>query len=83
MAGGGIKVNNNHIRCGADGATFTPRYNEATGELEWSNNKGLNNPPNARVKGATGGKGEKGDKGDTPILNFSINEIGELWVEVI
>ena len=41
---------------GADGATFTPSV-DAEGNLSWSNDKGLVNPPTVNIKG------EKGDSG--------------------
>ena len=43
---------------GENGATFTPNVS-ATGDLSWTNDKGLNNPTTVNIKG------EKGDKGDT------------------
>ena len=48
---------------GKDGATFIPSIDEE-GNLSWSNNKGLENPPTINIKGLKGDKGEKGDKGD-------------------
>ena len=42
------------------GATFTPYVSE-TGELSWTNNKGLINPKQVNITGP------KGDKGDSPI----------------
>ena len=41
---------------GEDGATFTPSV-DAQGNLSWTNNKGLENPPTVNIKG------EKGDSG--------------------
>ena len=41
---------------GADGATFTPSV-DAEGNLSWTNDKGLANPPTVNIKG------EKGDSG--------------------
>lgn len=43
---------------GEDGATFTPSVSES-GDLSWSNDKGLENPATVNIKG------EKGDTGDT------------------
>lgn len=43
---------------GENGATFIPSVS-ATGDLSWTNDKGLNNPTTVNIKG------EKGDKGDT------------------
>lgn len=61
MAGGGIKVNYNTIRGGADGATYIPQYTD--GYLVWTNNKNLPNPPAMYVKGETGEKGADGING--------------------
>ena len=41
---------------GSDGATFTPTV-DTNGNLSWTNNKGLTNPPTVNIKG------EKGDSG--------------------
>ncbi len=58
---------------GEDGATFIP-FMDASGNLSWSNNKGLSNPATVNLKGENGAvgpqgvpgiQGEKGDKGDT------------------
>lgn len=38
---------------GVDGATFTPSVDSA-GNLSWSNNKGLANPPTVNIKGPKG-----------------------------
>ena len=65
---------------GEDGATFTPSV-DPEGNLSWTNDKGLPNPPTANIKGPQGPKGEpgekgdKGDKGDPAELPFE--EIGE------
>lgn len=48
---------------GPAGATFTPHVDES-GELSWTNNRGLANPETVNIKGPKGDKGEKGDKGD-------------------
>lgn len=40
-------------RDGIDGATFTPSVSQA-GELTWTNNKGLQNPPSINIKGPRG-----------------------------
>ena len=42
---------------GADGATFTPSVDSA-GNLSWTNNKGLTNPPTVNIKGPKGDVGE-------------------------
>lgn len=44
---------------GADGATFTPSV-DANGNLSWTNNKGLTNPPTVNIKGPKGDSGEGG-----------------------
>lgn len=54
----------------AKGATFTPNVSD-TGDLSWSNDGGLDNPPTVNVKGPQGDtgprglQGETGEKGDT------------------
>lgn len=47
---------------GEDGATFTPSVDSA-GNLSWSNNKGLTNPPTVNIKGPRGDKGDAGEGG--------------------
>lgn len=47
---------------GADGATFTPSVDSA-GNLSWTNNKGLTNPPTVNIKGPKGDKGDSGSGG--------------------
>lgn len=47
---------------GADGATFIP-YVDASGNLSWSNNKGLANPDTVNIIGPRGEKGQTGDTG--------------------
>lgn len=47
---------------GKDGATFTPSVDSA-GNLSWSNNKGLANPPTVNIKGPKGDKGDAGSGG--------------------
>lgn len=42
-----------------NGATFTPSVS-ASGDLSWTNNKGLANPPSQNIKGVKGDKGEPG-----------------------
>lgn len=44
---------------GEDGATFTPSVDSA-GNLSWSNNKGLTNPPTVNIKGPKGDAGSGG-----------------------
>ena len=51
---------------GENGATFIPSVS-ATGDLSWTNDKGLSNPTTVNIKGDKGEQGiqgEKGDKGD-------------------
>lgn len=47
---------------GEDGATFTPSV-DAAGNLSWTNNKGLTNPPTVNIKGPKGDKGDAGEGG--------------------
>lgn len=47
---------------GEDGATFTPSVDSA-GNLSWTNNKGLANPPTVNIKGPKGDKGDAGSGG--------------------
>ena len=52
---------------GDPGAYFTPSVS-AEGVISWSNNGGLNNPPDVSIKGPqgeTGAKGDTGAQGDT------------------
>lgn len=49
---------------GENGATFTPAVS-ASGNLSWSNDKGLSNPETVNIKGPKGDKGDTGEKGDT------------------
>lgn len=58
---------------GTNGATFTPSLS-ASGDLSWTNDQGLENPPTVNIMGPTGEKGDKGDQGEkgddgtTPVL---------------
>lgn len=47
---------------GEDGATFTPSV-DSNGNLSWSNDKGLTNPPTVNIKGPKGDKGDAGEGG--------------------
>lgn len=49
---------------GENGGTYTPSVAD-NGDLSWTNDKGLQNPPTVNIKGPTGETGAKGDKGDT------------------
>lgn len=51
------------IQGGQDGATFTPSVDDS-GNLSWTNNKGLANPDPVNIKGPKGDPGEQGPKGD-------------------
>ena len=48
---------------GEDGATFYPSV-DADGNLSWTNDKGLPNPPTVNIKGEKGEKGDTGEKGE-------------------
>lgn len=67
---------------GEDGATFTPSVDSA-GNLSWSNNKGLANPPTVNIKGPKGDKGDAGEGGGgssgggVPVIAVTIHQ-GEL-----
>lgn len=47
---------------GENGATFTPSVNQ-NGDLSWTNDKGLTNPPTVNIKGPKGDTGQKGEQG--------------------
>lgn len=51
------------IKEGKDGATFTPSVDDS-GNLSWTNDKGLANPDTVNIKGPKGDKGDIGPKGD-------------------
>lgn len=59
---GAAGTNGTNGKDGADGATFTPSVDSA-GNLSWSNNKGLTNPPTVNIKGPKGDKGDAGEGG--------------------
>lgn len=63
---------------GEDGATFTPSVDN-NGNLSWTNDKGLANPPSVNIKGATGASGATGAAGDS-ITNVMIDGTGHLIV---
>lgn len=52
---------------GEDGATFTPSV-DSSGNLSWTNNKGLTNPPTVNIKGPKGDASEGGG-GKELVLN--------------
>lgn len=60
---------------GTNGATFTPSVDSA-GNLSWTNNGGLSNPPTVNIKGPKGDSGEGGSGGDSSIFitHFSVDE---------
>ena len=49
---------------GESGATFTPSV-DTSGNLSWTNDKGLTNPTTVNIKGPQGEKGDTGDTGET------------------
>lgn len=59
---GDTGANGTNGKDGADGATFTPSVDSA-GNLSWTNNKGLSNPPTVNIKGPKGDSGEGGGSG--------------------
>lgn len=60
---GDTGANGTNGKDGTDGATFTPSVDSA-GNLSWTNNKGLANPPTVNIKGPKGdaGSGEVAQK---------------------
>lgn len=59
---------------GADGATFTPSVDSA-GNLSWTNNKGLTNPPTVNIKGPKGDAGSGGGSGGPTIVEvYGLNQ---------
>ena len=60
---GDTGANGTNGKDGTDGATFTPSVDSA-GNLSWTNNKGLANPPTVNIKGPKGdvGSGEVATK---------------------
>ena len=53
---------------GVDGATFIPSIDE-DGNLSWSNNKGLENPPTVNIKGSKGENGANGKDVDPKVVD--------------
>lgn len=67
---------------GADGATFTPSVS-ASGDLSWSNNKGLANPSIVNIRGP---EGPAGSDGKTPVKGtdyFTDAEIQSIVDQVV
>ena len=52
---------------GTNGATFTPSV-DSEGNLSWTNNGGLTNPPTVNIKGPKGDSGEGGGGGDSSVF---------------
>ena len=55
-------TNGTNGKDGTNGATFTPSVDSA-GNLSWTNNGGLTNPPTVNIKGPKGDKGDAGSGG--------------------
>lgn len=64
---------------GEDGVTFTPSV-DANGNLSWTNNKGLTNPPTVNIKGP---KGDSGEGGGVSVITQTSSEIEALQPNVI
>lgn len=64
---------------GEDGATFTPSV-DANGNLSWTNDKGLSNPPTVNIKGP---KGDSGEGGGVSVITQTSSEIEALQPNVI
>lgn len=60
---------------GAKGTTFTPSV-DASGNLTWTNDGGLANPPSTNIRGEQGEKGEDGEDGAS-ITVSSVSESTE------
>ena len=74
-AAGANGTNGTDGKDGADGATFTPSV-DANGNLSWTNNGGLTNPPTVNIKGPKGDSGEGGGGGDSSVFitHFTVSE---------
>lgn len=70
-------TNGTNGKDGDDGATFTPSVDSA-GNLSWTNNKGLTNPPTVNIKGP---KGDKGDAGEGGGGSSGSSEIETIYLE--
>lgn len=62
---------------GEQGATFTPSV-DTDGNLSWTNNKGLANPPTVNIKGP---KGDSGEGGSSPSVDMEIVEVTDGVIE--
>lgn len=67
---------------GEDGATFTPSVDSA-GNLSWTNDKGLTNPPTVNIKGPKGDKGDAGEGGGSSSGGKEIVSIYNNVIEVL
>ena len=73
-------TNGSNGKDGTNGATFTPSV-DANGNLSWTNNGGLDNPPTVNIKGPKGDSGEGGGSssgGGKEIVLVAENVIEEL-----
>ena len=61
---------------GENGATFTPSV-DADGNLSWTNDKGLANPPVVNIKGPKGDAGEGGAEGGSGMKYIEIEPLLE------
>lgn len=72
-------TNGTNGKDGANGATFTPSVDSA-GNLSWTNDSGLTNPPTVNIKGPKGDKGDAGSGGgggsdsSVFITHFTVSE---------
>ena len=64
----GVGIPGKDGKDGVDGATFVPNVDEE-GNLSWSNNKGLENPPTVNIKGAKGENGANGKDVDSKVVD--------------
>lgn len=70
-------TNGTNGKDGADGATFTPSVDSA-GNLSWTNDKGLTNPPTVNIKGPKGDAGSGGGSGgSSEIETIYLISVGE------
>ena len=64
---------------GEDGATFTPTVN-SSGDLSWTNNKGLPNPTTVNIRGPQGPQGNPGSAGQDG-ADATVNGVNTLTIE--